>query len=274
MPKQIAFAKFHGAGNDFILIDDREPHFLLHFPIPQIFIAQLCDRHQGIGADGILLLQQSSVSDFRMRIFNADGSEADMCGNGIRCLAQFIRTLGWQKETCSIETSAGLYSCRFIEEDVEITMQLPKILQRQLPVPLKEKVVTISLIESGVPHAVMLVENWNEVDVLHMGREIRLHTIFNPHGVNATFARMDNSGEIEVRTYERGVENETKACGTGAASAAFLAWKELGVKGPIRMLTSSKVVLLFDFKENSNEMRMLGPAKKVFEGTLDLRGTK
>lgn len=262
---KISFSKYHGAGNDFVLIDEKG--------LPNVDLSHLarvlCHRQHGIGADGLILLSDSSVADYKMRIFNADGSEPAMCGNGIRCLFDFI-----QKRCClRIETLSGILACRQNGDQVAVNLGTPQILHWPLKLPQGEAYV----VDTGVPHAVLFVDDLDAVDVQEIGAKVRFSTHFAPHGVNVNFVTVLEPGKIALRSYERGVEAETLACGTGAAAAAFVAVKLHGLSMPISTLTRLSFQHPVQYRQDlnfqlfTNEIEMLGPAEKVFEGAIDLK---
>jgi len=227
---KLPFVKYHGAGNDFILIDAR--FFVLQ--APSLLARSLCDRRRGIGADGLLLLLPSSKANYRMQIFNVDGSEPAMCGNGIRCLFDFIQKRVDPASELLIETKQSVLRCRRVGEEIGVSLGAPQILH--FPTA---KESPLYVVDTGVPHAVHFVEDLDAVDVAKLGREIRFDSRFAPEGVNVNFVSILREGEIVLRTYERGVEGETLACGTGAAAAAFVAWKLGKSKSGVSVLTRS-----------------------------------
>ncbi len=256
---KLPFVKYHGAGNDFILIDLR--HFSLSDP--GLIARQVCQRKWGIGADGLLLLLPSSAADYRMQIFNADGSQPAMCGNGIRCLIDYIhKRIG--PENLRIETPAGILSGRMINGEIAVNLGRPKVLHW----PLEGTFV----VDTGVPHAVLCVEDLENIDVQTSGRQIRHNPVFVPHGVNVNFMKI-NADKVAVRTYERGVEGETLACGTGAAAAAYVAFKEFKLPSPISIQTRGQEQLRFLITQD-DEIEMLGSATEVFEGVITVSEEK
>lgn len=256
-----SFSKYQGSGNDFILIDDR----LEMFPAQDhTFVAHLCDRHFGVGADGLILLSHSRKADIRMRIFNSDGKEAQMCGNGLRCLVRFAQQLGVVSAACVVETAHALYECSLENELIRINMGSPRQLSWNATVPLGGGSVIAHVVHTGVPHAVVLVDDVSRVDVEQEGREIRFHPLFQPEGVNATFVSLDDRGRVHFRTYERGVEGETLSCGTGAVAAAFVAIKCLGVKNRLEVFPRSQERMEIRMLEGT--MEMAGEARSVFKG--------
>lgn len=217
---KIEFTKAVASGNDFVIIEgSRHPSLVLR----QELVKKICDRKFGVGSDGVLLLEESKKADIRMRIFNADGSEAQMCGNGARCVAFYSRsTLQAPGSTLKIETKAGILSARVVKDKVKIKLTDPKEYQKKIPLVIRGRKVRTHFINTGVPHAIVFVQGIEHIDVRGIAREIRYHTYFSPAGTNVNFVEALNNDTIKVRTYERGVEDETLACGTGAAASAIV----------------------------------------------------
>ena len=260
---KIAFSKYHGAGNDFILIND----LTISFPaFNRELISRLCHRQKGIGADGLILLQPSVHCDFRMRIFNADGKEAEMCGNGLRCLVHFLISLGINQNSFEIETADGPVRCHGEGERISTLLRPPRPLFWEEPYSMQGKEKKLYGVDTGVPHAVLFEEDVSGVDVEKWGREIRHHEKFAPRGVNVNFVQRSEKGELLVRTYERGVEGETLACGTGIAASAFVASKLYGLKSPIQVVAASKEILEVTLLDKEIEVK--GPAVLVYNGEL------
>lgn len=269
---KIPFVKYQGAGNDFILIDLRKSP---SFPDPAAFAVRVCERRFGIGADGFLLLLPSKSADYRMRIFNADGSEPSMCGNGLRCLVDFI-VKSENVVNVSIETLHGVLKCRKVEDEIAVNLGPPAILHW----PCEMADGSVFIVNTGVPHAVLFVDNLESVDVASLGRKIRFDSRFAPQGVNVNFVCPTAEGRLALRTYERGVEAETLACGTGAAAAAFVASEHLGFGSQVPTMTRCSFgpgkiqfqqLIRFLFPQNSRgqtEIEMLGSAEEVFSGTI------
>jgi diaminopimelate epimerase len=219
------FIKMSGTGNDFIVTDNRNGK------IPEKaksgLARTLCPRRTAVGADGLLLLEMSDTADVRMRIFNADGSEPGMCGNGSRCLAYFARRLRAAGPEMMIETPVGILRAEVDDHTVRIDLTKPKDIASRGELTFAGETREVFFADTGVPHAVVFVDDLNAVDVRAWGKAIRTHDEFGPEGANANFVKIEESGNISVRTYERGVEDETLACGTGAvASALISAWRE------------------------------------------------
>src|SRR5579872_2147721 len=259
------FTKYQGAGNDFIVVDDRNAGF----PVErQKWIQHLCHRRMGIGADGLILLQSfSSIqSDYNMRIFNADGKEAAMCGNGVRCLVHFIRSLeGKEKERYRIQTQHGVVECQFQGDKIAITLANPKKIYWGLA--LDNEAVPVYVCHTGVPHAVLFFPHLDsQENFVDRARSLRFNPALSPEGANVNFAEMRPDGLIEVRTYERGVEEETYACGTGAAAVALVAKELFKLENPVRILPLSKDMI--EVFINPGQLQIVGSATPVFHGEI------
>ena len=260
----------NGAGNDFVLIDNRTGE--VHLNRSQI--ARLCDRHRGIGADGILLLEMpSNRADFRMRYFNADGGEAEMCGNGARCFARFANKVAGATDRISFETRAGVISAELIGDLVTLQMTDPTDLRLSVSLRIANENKAIHLINTGVPHVVIPVQHVTDIDVEREGAAIRQHEMFSPKGANVNFIEKRGTNKIAVRTYERGVENETLACGTGVVASALIFAATEQADSPIGVLVLGGSELHVGFEKTGAEFRnvtLTGPAEFVFEGTIEI----
>jgi diaminopimelate epimerase len=266
----LRFTKMNGAGNDFVLLDNRAGNLQL----TREQVARLCDRHRGIGADGVLLLERSTNgATFRMRYYNADGGEAEMCGNGARCFARFAdRTAGPLNEL-SFETPAGVIGAKLEHELVRLEMSEPKDLRLGLEVALNDETIVANFIDSGVPHVVVAVDKIDAVNVHSLGEKIRHHPMFAPRGANANFIEKRGQRAIGIRTYERGVEAETLACGTGVVASALIFAATEKLEGPIEVTVRGGDTLRVDFAREGaqfSNVTLTGPAEFVFEGTIDL----
>ena len=273
---ELEFAKLHGNGNDFILIDEYGRQYIPDDMKAQ-FAALYCDRRFGIGADGVLYLSKSEKADLRMRLFQPDESEAEMCGNGIRCLAKYAFDAGYVKESCTVETPAGIIPVlmAYREEEGEavffatIHMPDPKFDRKDIPATgegeYRETIegMTVYAVNTGVPHAVIFVDAADSVDMEALGPKIRRHPTF-PNGANANFVERSGENTLRIRTFERGVEEETLSCGTGAAAAAAVAshLKYVGTTVNVETRGGPLVVYL------GPETRMEGPATTVFTGQI------
>jgi diaminopimelate epimerase len=266
----LRFTKMNGAGNDFVMIDNRAGKIRLQ---PEQ-IVRICDRHRGVGADGILLLEKgSNGADFRMRYYNRDGGEAEMCGNGARCFARFANKIADAPKKISFQTPAGLIRGELHGELVTLQMSEPKDLRLNVELELDGEDARVHYINSGVPHVVVPVARVDMVHVYGRGGAIRCHEIFSPAGANINFIEKRGPQQISIRTYERGVEDETLACGTGVVASALIFAATEKVDGPITVIVRSGSELSVDFKRAGNQFRnvtLTGPAEFAFEGTIDI----
>jgi len=267
----LRFTKMNGAGNDFVMLDNRD----LKLRLTTAQVARLCDRHRGIGADGLLLAEPcaNGKADFRMHYFNADGSEAEMCGNGARCFARFVQKLGWPKPTVTFETLAGVIHAEYHGALVKLGMSAPHGLRLHDKVKTTHGEMAVSSINTGVPHAVVFVEDADQAMVGPLGRELRYHDHFKPRGTNVNFVQPLDAHTIRVRTYERGVEGETLACGTGVCASAIITHLVHFTHSPVKVRVQGGDMLEVDFKVHGNEIRdvtLKGPADFAFEGVIEL----
>jgi len=266
----LRFSKMNCAGNDFVMIDNR----LGDLQLAPEQIVKICDRHRGVGADGVLVLERATNgADFRMRYYNADGGEAEMCGNGARCFARYASRVAGPKEELSFETPAGVIGATLQGEVVRLEMSEPTDLRLGITVPLPNQQVAAHFVNSGVPHVVVPVENLENVDVRALGSAIRHHELFAPKGANANFLKERGERQIAIRTYERGVEDETLACGTGVVASALIFAALKNVAGPIGVLVRGGNELQVGFDRSGDQFRnvtLTGPADFVFEGTIDV----
>lgn len=264
------FTKMNGAGNDFVMLDNRD----LRHQLDKSAIARLCDRHRGVGADGLIAVEPAqSGADFRMRYYNADGGEADMCGNGARCFARFASRIGNRNGSIQFETLAGVIGARLIGDDVQLAMSAPHSLAIGTELMVADEKLTVHFLNTGVPHAVVFVQDLEKTDILRLGAALRYHTHFAPKGTNANFVGELPDGSIVIRTYERGVENETLACGTGVTAAALLFSRLKGAKSPVRVLVRGGDTLQVGFEaagDGWRDVTLTGPADFVFEGDAEV----
>ena len=266
----LRFTKMNGAGNDFVLIDNRGGDVRL---TPEQ-IERICDRHHGIGADGILLLEKSTNGpDFRMRYYNRDGGEAEMCGNGARCFARFAHKVAGAGEKISFETPAGVIGARLHGDLVTLNMSEPSDLRLKVPLTIDGEEAVLHCINTGVPHVVVPVARVDMVHVSNRGAAIRYHKMFSPKGANVNFIEKRGPKNIAIRTYERGVEDETLACGTGVVASALIFAATENVSGPIGVLVRGGNELQVGFEKSDNLFRnvtLTGPAEFVFEGAIEV----
>lgn len=262
------FTKMHGAANDFILIDDREERFPAD---DHILLAALASARTGIACEGVILLRKSTRADFRMIFFNPDGSEAALCGNGARCVAAFAREIGAvNSDAMTFETRAGLLDAQVLADGL-VKIWMPEPMGRKYGIEVEG--YEGDLVITGVPHFVVNTPNVARIDVDAEGRKLRLSDAFAPEGANVDFAQFKKPHTVMMRTYERGVEAESGACGTGALAVAVVGVETKGLSLPIRVRTSGGYELVVDAdwrRGKSTGYTLTGPVKKVFTGEIDL----
>ena len=266
---RIKFWKMHGAHNDFVLFDDRFGGFPAG---DRAFIAHVAARHSGIGAEGVILIQKSETADFRMRFFNPDGGEAEMCGNGARCVARLAYELGVAKENMMIETKAGPIKAQVMPKGVRIWMTEPTGWKLDGSLELAGRNLSYDFVNTGVPHVVIRTNELRGVDVSETGSAVRRHHDFAPAGTNVNFVEVSPDGELTVRTYERGVEAETLACGTGVTACGLIAAKRGWVKLPVNVHVAGGDVLVVDGRltaDGASDVTLTGSTEHVFEGMVD-----
>ncbi len=268
---KLEFAKMSGAGNDFIVVDDRKG-----------FVAedagelakQLCRRRVSVGADGLILVVPSTSHDFRMRYFNADGSEADMCGNGGRCVARFAHERGIAGKTMRFQSQSGTHSAEILDENhVKLMMTEPRAMLLGTSLHMGGEVYEVHRINTGVPHAIIEVEDIENYPVVETGRAVRGHNSYAPEGTNVDFAAVEDEHNVRLRTYERGVEDETLACGTGAVATAITLASLGKVKPPVTVKTRGGEPLEIGFFMSDNgycDVSLSGDARVVYWAELDL----
>lgn len=266
----IPFVKMSGTGNDFILIDHRKPRLAREI-MPE-FARLVCRRRFSVGADGLIFIEDSDRADFKWVFFNGDGSEAEMCGNGARCAARFAYMHGIAPAHMRFETIAGIIEANVSDCNVSVRMTEPKEFRLERSVRLDDGTVTLHSVDSGVPHAVIFVDDFARYDICTTGRAIRFHPDFMPAGTNVNFVQLQENGVLKVRTYERGVENETLACGTGAVAAALIAAALGKVSSPVEIVTSGgdRLSIIFDLKKGpgADNVFLKGPAHVIYTGEL------
>ena len=266
----MTFWKMHGAKNDFILFDNRDGRFPVE---DRAFVAYLAARHSGIGAEGVILIEPSETSDFYMRFYNPDGGEVAMCGNGARCVARLAYELGVADKSMGIETKAGQVCAQILDEDrVCLWLTAPKDWNLEGSLDLDGRNLTYAFINTGVEHVVMRTGNVDEVNVQEVGAAVRRHRDFAPSGTNVDFMEILSEDELRVRTYERGVEAETLACGTGVTACGLVAAKKGWVRLPVKIYARSGDMLLVDGELTSAGagcVTLTGPTEHVFQGTIE-----
>ena len=268
---QLSFTKMNGAGNDFVMLDNRAGELALSGEQ----IAHLCDRHRGIGADGLLAVEPAEADgDFRMRYYNADGGEAEMCGNGARCFGRYVdRITGRGGQPVRFETIAGIVGAEFEGDEVKITLSEPFDLALGATLLVDGSERTVHSVNTGVPHAVLVVDELEDIDIRKDGSDVRFHDHFQPAGTNVNFQLVLGPETIAIRTYERGVENETLACGTGMVANAIIHNQLTGSEPPIHVQVRGGETLKVGWERDGDAYRnvtLTGPADFVFEGTIDV----
>ena len=262
--EKIPFTKMMGTGNDFIVFDNRSQIFTGE---ETEFFASICQRRISVGADGVILLEESESAEIKMRYFNSDGHEASMCGNGARCIAFFAWDKGIvDKNDFFLEASDGVHTVKVDRANITLKMGKPTGFQQKLGILRESEFVEGGFINTGVPHYVIFVKNIEKVAVEEIGRFYRNHQIF-PQGTNVNFVELLGVNTINVRTYERGVEKETLSCGTGAVASALVAAYKYGYKPPVKILTRGGE-LIVNFDEKWEEVFLAGKVKIVYEGFL------
>lgn len=265
-----------GAGNDFVVIDNRTSIIV----DPVSFTIKACHRKFGIGADGVLLLETSKIADFTMKYYNADGSNAGMCGNGGRCLSKFAFDIGVVKNNVfNFDGFGHIYEATRIESEIfELKMKDPHNLKLDQTISIKNGEIRANYFNTGTDHSIIFlddnpaIKSLNAVDVVGLGREIRYHDIYAPKGVNVNFVSRMETNRINIRTYERGVEDETLACGTGSVASALLSALKFGLESPIevRVLSGENLTISFQKKDETFvNVKLKGSAKTTFTGEID-----
>ena len=267
--RKIPFSKMSGCGNDFIFIDNRrrilDPDHLGDF------VPKVCAPKISVGADGVVLIEDSRKANFRWRFFNSDGSEAEMCGNAGRCAARFAVLKGIAPEKLAFETLAGIIAAEVFGRRVKLQMVKPFGLKLDLAVQIDGTSLSLHFLNTGVPHAIQFVPEASKVNVKDLGRKIRFHAHFQPSGTNANFAQVIDRKNIKVRTYERGVEDETLACGTGAVASALISGAKGFVDSPVAVETSGGEILNIHFQKKGDgfdPVFLEGDTRLVCEGDL------
>lgn len=269
MPSSTRFAKMSGAGNDFIVLDNRAGGWS---GLEPDLIRRLCSRRLSVGADGLLLLEPGANGlDYSMRYFNADGSAAAMCGNGGRCLARFAVLVQACPEGRPLRFLAGnkTYQARVRGTSVRLSFPDPSAVTQDIRLNLNQGERTADFLDTGVPHAVVFTRRLEAEDVAGLGRDIRRHPRFQPAGTNVNFCRVETEHRVSVRTYERGVEAETLACGTGSAAAALAAARRGWVKSPVDVATAGGGILQMEFAEQNGlftSVYQTGEARLIYWG--------
>jgi diaminopimelate epimerase len=267
--QEIDFYKMSGSGNDFIIIDNRN-RIVPETELSRLITA-ICRRKLSVGADGFILVEDSDQADFKWRFFNADGSLAEMCGNGARCAARFAVINGIAASPLCFETAAGVVRAEVSAGRVKVKMQAPVDLKLDYSVELHDGPRTGSSVNTGVPHVILMEDHIDQLEIVDLGREIRNHSDFAPTGTNVNFICRLTQDNIAIRTYERGVEDETLACGTGSIASALISACQLDMGSPIHVKTRSGEYLTIFFKQNNDrftDIYMQGDARIIYHGKL------
>jgi diaminopimelate epimerase len=265
----IDFFKMSGSGNDFILIDNRQGALVVEDVVE--FVKTVCERKVSVGADGLIIIEPSDRVDFRWRFFNADGSEVEMCGNGGRCAARFAYLMGIAGEKMSFETGAGIIDAEVRGDVVKLRLTDPTNLVMDDKIQIKNQTLFLHSINTGVPHVVHFVRDPDGFDVFNIGRAIRYHEHYQPAGTNANFVAVLDSNTLRVRTYERGVEDETLACGTGSVASALIAARKELVESPVDVRVQGGELLRIYFEKTESgftKVYLEGRVKMVYQGKL------
>lgn len=258
-----------GSGNDFVIIDNRDN--IVDESGLASFIMKVCARRMSAGADGLILIEKHDSADFKWRFFNSDGGRAEMCGNGARCAAKFAYLNGIAGSGMSFLTDAGIVHAEVKGDRSKVRMTDPSGFKDNCLIETSNGPLTLSTVNTGVPHAVIITDDLEGADVKGTGREIRFHKYFAPAGTNVNFITGIKNGTISVRTYERGVEDETLACGTGAIASALVTAFKNKASSPINVVTRSGGVLTIHFSgENGRffDIYLEGDARVIYKGEL------
>lgn len=278
MPKEVKIAKMHGNGNDFVLVDEFHKEVVPEKIKPD-FAKAVCHRRFGVGADGVLFIQPSVIADAKFRYFNPDGSEVEMCGNGIRCSSRYVVEEGYAEGKLRIESLVGILNVLVSVENgiywIKVEIREPRFKGKEIPAKecegediwktifeIDREKYNVYAINIGVPHAVVFVADFN-FDIVKHARRLRYSDMF-PQGVNVNFVKIISSNEIQIRTYERGVENETLSCGTGSVAAAVIANKLGLVSNRVNVVTRGGMLKI----EVGEKIYLTGSASRVFDGVV------
>jgi len=274
---KIEFYKLQASGNDFILLDNLKVKNKPSATFYRKFAKKYCSRKLGIGADGLLVIEPSKKANFKMRIFNVDGSEAEMCGNGARSVGLWA-SLVKSKKNVKFESEAGIIEAKVEGKGksarVKIKTSVPFGLKMDLS--LSGRKMKVNFINTGVPHTVIFVEGLEKININKIGREVRFHKQFKPAGTNVNFVEIKSKDSLSIRTYERGVEAETLACGTGTIAAAIIFWFKLNpglrAKKAISIFVKTKngdiLRVTFDVGRKVSNVWLEGEAYLVYRGEI------
>ena len=262
------FTKAVATGNDFVIVDNRSSG--VGSSLPEL-AKNVCYRRMGIGSDGLLVIEKSKKCDFKMRIFNPDGSEAEMCGNGSRCAALYAFKNGIAPAKMTIDTIAGSLNASVAGDIVKVKLTDPKEIKWNMCLDIGKCPYKVNFVNTGVPHTIHFVEDLDKVDVKNLGSHIRNHGEFAPNGTNANFVKIVDKKSIKVRTYERGVEDETLACGKGAVASAIISAEAEKMESPVTVETRGGEKLKVYFEMSGGEFKNVyleGKARLIYEGKM------
>ena len=273
----ISFARMHGCGNDFVVLDDRAGRL---YPQRAALARAICHRRTGLGGDGLLLIgrapspssSEGGSADFAMTYVNADGNEGEMCGNGARCVVRRAAELGIVRDRAAFATPAGLIRATLTGARVTLGMTEPADERDPVTLEIDGRAFELFYIDTGVPHVVAFVDDLDSLDVEGIGRQIRHHPEFGPRGVNANFAKPAGPSRLRARTYERGVEAETLACGTGAVAIGLVAFRRGLAQSPVIILPpGGELVIGFrtDAEGRFHDVTLSGPTEEIATGEID-----
>lgn len=263
---KVEFIKMSASGNDFILVDNRAGELYQKHRDINDFVVKICRRHHSVGSDGLILIEESRNADFCWRFFNADGSEANMCGNGGRCAARFAFIKGIAGEKMAFETGAGIIKAEMEGTKVKLQLTTPTDLKLDYSIKLENKEIFINSVNTGVPHAVLLSDDIDHVPVEELGRILRFHAAFGEKGTNVDFVKVIDKTNLVLRTYERGVEAETYACGTGAVASGVILKEKGLIESPVNILTKGGETLKVYVDD---EVYLEGDTKIIYVGLLN-----
>lgn len=264
----IKFSKMSGNGNDFIIFDNRTGEYNYLYE-KENFIEKICARGLSVGADGVIFIENSNKADFKWQFYNSDGSIAEMCGNGARCTARFAYLEGIAGKNMSFETLAGIIKAEIKDNNEVKTMLTPAhSLELNKNILACGNNYEIHSVNTGVPHAVIICNNLSTIDVYNIGKDIRYNKDFAEKGTNVNFIEKTGSHELSIRTYERGVEGETLACGTGCAASALIALKKGIVENPVSLLTVGGKILTV-YYEDEKTIYLQGEGRRVYTAELN-----
>ncbi len=265
----IPFTKMSGSGNDFVIVDNREGQVADDIKVD--FVKKVCERKSSVGADGVIFVENSDKADYQWDFYNNDGSSAEMCGNGGRCVARYAFEKGFAPAKHSFDTVAGIINAEVKGPMVKVKLTAPHGRKKALDVQFNGQQYEVDHINTGVPHAILFFDNVEEQDVKDIGQHVRYHDVFAPAGTNVNLVEKKNGSALKVRTYERGVEDETLACGTGCVASALFAAARFQIESPVEVETRGGEILKVHIENGSGsepDVYLEGLTKITFEGRI------